>query len=109
MDNVIPIHKKARDGRRILPDGSIVDLQEYAKQPDQRMVQLNLPTALVERIDELAKRDLFEPQQLVAVEACACRRGRARRFVRSVGPLKPNPGVRFLVRMLGLRRCSAAR
>jgi hypothetical protein len=59
MDNVIPIHKKARDGRRILPDGSVIDLQQYARQPTQRMVQLNLPTALVERIDELAKRDLL--------------------------------------------------
>jgi hypothetical protein len=58
-DNVIPIHKKARDGRRILSDGSIIDLLQYARQPDQRTVALILPSAMVEKIDALAKRDLL--------------------------------------------------
>jgi hypothetical protein len=59
MDNVIPMHKKARDGRRILSDGSVIDLQQYARQPTQRMVQLILPISMVEQIDKLAKRDLL--------------------------------------------------
>jgi hypothetical protein len=59
MADVIPIHKRARDGRRILSDGSSIDLQQYAKQPDQRTVQVALPISMIERIDALAKRDLL--------------------------------------------------
>jgi hypothetical protein len=59
-DNVVPIHQKARDGRRVLRDQtSNLDPQQYARQPDTRVVQLNLPTELLERIDELAKADLL--------------------------------------------------
>jgi hypothetical protein len=60
MTNVIPLHKRARDGRRILSDGSVIDLQQYARAaPESRSVQLNLPTALIEKIDTLAKAELL--------------------------------------------------
>jgi hypothetical protein len=58
-DVVIPLHRRARDGRRILPDGRALDLAPYARQPTRRMVQLVLPISMVEQIDKLAKRDLL--------------------------------------------------
>jgi hypothetical protein len=57
--NIVPLHRRARDGRRILPDGRALDLATYARQPTQRSVQLVLPISMVEKIDELAKRDLL--------------------------------------------------
>jgi hypothetical protein len=58
-DKIVPLHKRSRNGARILPDGRPLDLTQYTRQPTQRSVQLVLPISMVERIDELAKRELL--------------------------------------------------
>ena len=59
MAEIVPFHTIARDGRRILPDGKVVDLQQYARTPDSRSVQISLPIELVAKIDALAKAELL--------------------------------------------------
>jgi hypothetical protein len=58
-DKIVPIHRRSTDGRRILSDGRVLDLTQYARQPNQRTVALILPISMVERIDALARRDLL--------------------------------------------------
>ncbi len=59
-DNVVPFCKTARDGRRVLRDISQSENWErYARVPDKCSVQLSLPTALIEKIDQHAQRELL--------------------------------------------------
>ena len=59
-DNVIAFGRRARDGRRVLHDASQSEnWEQYARQPDTRSVTLNLPNALVEKIDQHAQRELL--------------------------------------------------
>jgi hypothetical protein len=57
--NIVPLHRRTRDGKRILPDGRPLDLTQYARQPDTRSVTMVLPSELTMKIDELARRDLL--------------------------------------------------
>jgi hypothetical protein len=68
--NIVPLHRRARDGRRILPTGEAVDLQSHARQPETRCVQVHLPNELIGRIDELAASETLSRAAWLRRQLC---------------------------------------